>query len=147
MYYDFDFNKDSAFFEQSKTIQFMREQLEENKHLKKIPPEIFNASIKLWAESIIKHNLDINMTSVDYLHLISEQNSKEVLDVIGNIMFKDKHSRKNEEFQTLREQGMVSNYLQLITLSVKEDVCSDLKKEFIEFQNLKLNSVKKAKIK
>lgn len=147
MYYDFDFNNDSEFFEQSKTLQFMREKLEENKHLKKITPEIFNASIKLWAESIIKHNLDINMTSVDHLHLISEQNSKEVLDVIGKIMFKDKHSRNNEEFQTLREQGMVSNYLQLITLSVKEDVCNDLKKEFIDFQNLKLNSIKKAKLK
>ena len=147
MYYNFDFNKDSSFIENSKTLHFMKAHLDENKHLKNISKEIYNASIQLWAESIIKHNLDINMTSIDHLHLISEQNSKEVLKVIGSIMFKDKHSRTNEEFQTLRQQGMVANYLQLITLSVQEDVCTNLKKEFIEYQSLKLNSSKKPKIK
>lgn len=147
MYYDFDFNKDSAFFENSKTIQFMKTHLEENKHLKHIPLEVSNASIQLWAESIIKHNLNINMTSVDHIHLISDQNSKNVLKVIGKIMFKDKHSRTNEEFKILREQGIIANYLQLTTLSVTEDVCNDLKKEFIEFQKLKVNNLKKPKIK
>lgn len=147
MYYNFDFNKDSSFFENSKTLHFMKAHLDENKHLKNISKEIYNVSIQLWAESIIKHNLDLNMTSIDHLHLISEQNSKEVLKVIGSIMFKDKHSRTNEEFQTLRQQGMVANYLQLITLSVEEDVCTNLKKEFIEYQSLKLNDSKKPKIK
>lgn len=110
MYYDFDFNKDCDFFENSLTIKFVREKLEENKHLSKIPDEVLNASIKLWAESIIKHNLDINMTIVDHLNLISEQNSNEVLNVIGKIIFKEKHERKPHEFQILREQGIVSNF-------------------------------------
>lgn len=147
MYYDFNFDKDSEFFEHSKTIQFMKEQLKENKHLKKIPLDIIEVSVKLWAESIIKHNLDINMTQIDHLNLISEQNSKEVLNIIGKIMFKDKHSRNTEEFQILREQGMVSNYLQMITLSVEKDICRDLKNEFIEFQNLKNKQSSKLKIK
>ena len=47
----------------------------------------------------------------------------------------------------LREQGMVSNYLQLITLSVKEDVCNDLKQEFVDFQNFKLNNSSNHKLK
>jgi hypothetical protein len=135
MYFEFDFNRDADFFEQSSTMKFMKEKLAENKHLKKIDPQVYHASIKLWGESIIKHNLDINMTRVEHLNLISEQNSKEVLDTIGNIMFKDKHDRTDAEFKVLRDQGMVANYLQLITLSVEEDVCNNLKKEFIEYHN------------
>lgn len=147
MLYDFDFNKDSQFFEESKTMQFIKEQLAENKHLKNIKPKVFNASLKLWAESIIKHNLDINMTRIEHLHLISNQNSDEVLKVIGKIMFKDKHSRTPTEFETLREQGIISNYIQMIVLSVKEDVCSDLKQEFIDFKQLNNNNSKKLKVK
>lgn len=146
MNFDFDFNKDSAFFEQSSTMQFMKKNLDENKILKKIDSRIFNASLKLWGESVIKHNLDINMTRIDHLNLISDQNSREVLETIGQIMFKDKSSRTPEDFQTLREQGMISNYLQLITLSMPEDVCSDLKKEFAEFKKLTNNASSKLKM-
>lgn len=146
MNFDFDFNKDAAFFDQSSTIQFMKKNLDENKNLKKIDSRIFNASLKLWGESVIKHNLDINMTRIDHLNLISEQNSTEVLETIGQIMFKDKESRTPEDFQTLREQGMISNYLQLSTLCVTEDVCGNLKKEFIEFKNLTPTIAKKAKM-
>lgn len=147
MYYNFDFDNDSDFFSNSETISFMKEQLEENKHLKKIPTEVYNVTIKLWAESIIKHNLDINMTRIDHINLISNQNSSEVKEIIGSIMFKDKHSRTDKEFQTLREQGMVSNYMQLITLSATKDICHDLKNEFIAYQQLKLETSTKLKIK
>ena len=147
MYYHFDFNQDSSFFETSKTIHFMKSQLDDNKHLKKLNLDIKNVSIKLWAESIIKHNLDINMTRVDHLNLLSEQNSEQVLNMIGKIIFKSKDERTDDEFKILREQGMVSNYFQLITLSVKEDVCNDLKQEFVDFQNLKLNNSSNPKLK
>lgn len=145
MFYELDFNKDSIFFEQSPTLKFMKEQLSENNHLAKISPDLINVSIQLWAESIIKHNLDINMTRVEHLSLISEQNSKLVLKTIGKVMSKPKDQRTDEDFQVLMEQGMVSNYLQMITLSSIQDICSNLKKEFKEFQTLKIATTKKNK--
>ena len=147
MYYNFDFNKDSQFFENSSTMALMRKHLNENKHLKKMEPLIMEISLKLWAESIIKHNLDINMTSIDHVNLISEQNSTDVINLIGKIMFKDKSSKTDKDFEILRKESIVSNYLQLITLSLEEDVCSNLKKEFVDFQNLKSIKQSSPKIK
>lgn len=147
MYYNFDFNKDSQFFENSSTMALMKKHLNENKHLKKIDPLIMGVSLKLWAESIIKHNLDINMTRIDHVNLISEQNSAEVIKLIGKIIFKDKDLRTDKDYQILREESIVSNYLQLITLSLEEDVCSNLKKEFVDFQNLKSIQKNSPKIK
>lgn len=138
MYYNFDFNNDSQFFENSSTMALMRKNLNENKHLKKIEQLIMEVSLKLWAESIIKHNLDINMTKIDHINLISDKNSAEVIQHIGKIIFKAKHLRTDKDFEILSKEGMVSNYLQLITLSLEEDVCSNLKKEFVDFQNLKV---------
>lgn len=136
MYFDFNFTRDNAFFEHSSTVKYMHEQLLQNKQLKNIPTNILNVSVKLWAESVIKHNLDMNMTKIDHVNLLSNENSEEVISTIGAIIFKNKDERSNEDFQILRMQGIVANYLDMIVLSMKEDICGDLKKEFIEFKSL-----------
>lgn len=148
MYFDFNFDRDSAFFEQSPSFKLMKEKLSEEKRLSQVEPKIMDASLKLWAESVIKHNLDINMTSVEHLNLISEQNSKAVWNTIGKIMFKSKDKRTDEEFRVLRTQGMINNYLQLTTFDLSDkkiDICNNLKQEFLQFHQPKLESNKNPK--
>lgn len=148
MYYDFNFDRDSAFFDQSPTIKFIKEKIEEQKLLKNIKPTLLEAGIKLWAESVIKHNLDINMMGVDYLKLISHQNSQAVLDTIGQVMAKDKSTRTPQDFDVLRSQGSVTNYIEINVFAaadIKKDLCNDLKWEFIQFKNPELQSNIKVK--
>lgn len=125
----------------------MKEKFVENEVFQDFDKKVYNASIQLWAESIIKHNLDFNMTKVQHINLISNQNSKEVIDVFGKIMFEDKSTRTTQDFEVLRMQAMIANYLDLIVLSLKQDICTELKNEFIEYQNLKLNNGNKNKLK
>lgn len=135
MYFDFDFNRDNDFFDESPTFKMVKEKIEQDKRISdsNIDKKIVNASIRLWSECVIKNNLDINSHRVDHLNLLSEQNSKEVFNVIGKIIWKSKDKRTPKEFELLREQGIINNLLQLHMLYLideKVDICSNLKTEF-----------------
>ncbi len=133
MYFDFDFDRDNDFFSQSPTFQMMVKKIKEDQQISDIDKKVVDASIKLWAECTIKNNLDVNCDRVDPIYLISEQNSTEVFDVLGEIMWKAKDQRTKKEFQILREQSRIHNSLQLNIIYLNEDnidICSDLKNEF-----------------
>lgn len=150
MYYDFNFNKDSDFFKNSQTVKEISEKLNESKeYFKNIDVKVVNASLQLWFESVLKHNLNINMTRVDPINLISEENSKKVLSVFKKIMIKSKHNRTQEEFQILRNQDIIQNYINLIVLRDDKDYFENLKSEFVDFKSKQLSSeqTKKTKMK
>lgn len=150
MYYDFNFNKDSDFFKNSQTVKEISEKLNESKeYFKNIDVKVVNASLQLWFESVLKHNLNINMIRVDPINLISEENSKKVLSVFKKIMIKSKHNRTQEEFQILRNQDIIQNYINLIVLRDDKDYFENLKSEFVDFKNKQLSSepTKKTKMK
>lgn len=150
MYYDFNFNKDSDFFKNSQTVKEISEKLNESKeYFKNIDVKVVNASLQLWFESVLKHNLNINMIRVDPINLISEENSKKVLSVFKKIMMKSKHDRTQEEFQILRNQDIIQNYINLIVLRDDKDYFENLKSEFVDFKNKQLSSepTKKTKMK
>ena len=90
--------------------------------------------MKLWAESVIKHNLDINMTKIDSLYLLSNENSKDVINFFGTIMFKPKDKRKLAEFELLREQEIAESNIKYVCLmNREEDYYYDLKKEYEQY--------------
>jgi len=141
MYYDFNFNKDSDFFKNSQTVKEISEKLNESKeYFKNIDVKVVNASLQLWFESVLKHNLNINMIRVDPINLISEENSKKVLSVFKEIMMKSKHDRTPEEFKTIRNQDFIQNYINLIVLRDDKDYFENLKSEFVEFKRNQLSS-------
>lgn len=150
MYYDFNFNKDADFFKNSQTVKEITEKLYESKeYFMHIDIKIINASLQLWFESVLKHNLNINMTRIDTIHLISEENSKKVLTVFKKIMMKSKHERTQEEFKVLRDQDFIQHYINLVVLRDDKDYFENLKSEFVEFkrnqlssENLKNNKIK-----
>lgn len=147
-YFDFNFDRDKDFFKTSKTYLRYSKIINEHKNLIKYDAKIKNASLRLWAESTIKHNLDANTDRVDHISLITNGNSKEVFDNLGKIMFKSKDKRTDEEYQILRNQQAISTYISTEIYSdsdKKVDPLSDLKKEFIEFKNLDNIKVKKIK--
>jgi hypothetical protein len=133
MYFDFDFNRDADFLKNSPSFQLMSEKINsDDNRISDIDKKIVNASLKLWAECVIKNNLDIN-SSVDPSYLLSEQNSQEVFDILGNILWKQKDKRTTKEFRVLRSQDRVNSVIQLNVIYLDEDnidICNDLKKEF-----------------
>ena len=105
-------------------------------------PKIFDASIQLWAESTIKHNISVGMDRVDHINLLSNENSTGVLNTFGKILNKEKHKRTPKEYTVLREQSMVSNMIVMTVYDKYDkavDMCENIKKEFSEF----INSLKK----
>ncbi len=141
MYYDFNFNKDADFFKNSQTVKEITEKLYESKeYFMHIDIKIINASLQLWFESVLKHNLNINMTRIDTIHLISEENSKKVLTVFKKIMMKSKHERTQEEFKVLRDQDFIQHYINLVVLRDDKDYFENLKSEFVEFKRIQLSA-------
>jgi len=141
MYYDFNFNKDADFFKNSQTVKEITEKLYESKeYFMHIDIKIINASLQLWFESVLKHNLNINMTRIDTIHLISEENSKKVLTVFKKIMMKSKHERTQEEFKVLRDQDFIQHYINLVVLRDDKDYFENLKSEFVEFKRIQLST-------
>lgn len=141
MYYDFNFNKDADFFKNSQTVKEITEKLNESKeYFMHIDTKIINASLQLWFESVLKHNLNINMTRIDTIHLISEENSKKVLTVFKKIIMKSKHERTQEEFKVLRDQDFIQHYINLVVLRDDKDYFENLKSEFVEFKRIQLST-------
>jgi hypothetical protein len=135
MYFDFDFNRDSAFFKESASFKLIVDKLNNQERLKSsgCDEKLINATIKLWAECVLKNNLDINSHKIDTTNLISEQNSKDIFNIIGKIVWKAKEKRTDKEWKILREHTIINNYLQLELLYLYEDkidIFRDLKKEF-----------------
>jgi hypothetical protein len=133
MYFDFDFDRDSEFFNQSPSFKLVQQQLNDEKRLASIDKKIVNATVKLWAECVLKNNLDINAHRIDPIYLISEQNSTEIFNIFGKIMWKEKDKRTDKDRQILKEQDRVNNCLQLYLFDFSDDkidIFSDLKKEF-----------------
>ena len=141
MYYDFNFNKDADFFKNSQIVKEITEKLNESKeYFMHIDTKIINASLQLWFESVLKHNLNINMTRIDTIHLISEENSKKVLTVFKKIIMKSKHERTQEEFKVLRDQDFIQHYINLVVLRDDKDYFENLKSEFVEFKRIQLST-------
>ena len=141
--YDYNFQRDKDFFKKSPTFALVSKELINDS----VDEKVFNATLKLWGESIIKHNLSVYMGRIDPINLISEENSTEVKRVIGKIIFKSKDKRSDEEWKTLKQNGIVQTKIWLTVYKLEDqgiDVFSDLKKEFIEFSN-KPKNIKKIK--
>lgn len=137
MYFDFDFDRDADFFKQSPSFKLVQKALNEEEKIKKIDKKIVSATIKLWAECVIKNNLDINNHRIDPIYLISEQNSTDIFKTFGKIMWKDKDKRTDKEWKILQEQDRVNNYLKICLYDLSDDttdIFSDLKKEFITWK-------------
>lgn len=147
-YYDFDFKRDKDFFKFSPTYQYLKNKIEENKFMAKIEPDILKASVNLWIESVIKHNLCANCANIDTYNFISKENSPLVLKIFGKIFNKEKSQKTPQDFEALRHQSSVQNGLVMISLQQLDtaDVWENLKKEFLDFR-LKNEVVKKNKIK
>ncbi len=133
MYFDFDFNRDADFFKQSPSYKLIEKKLKEDDKASKMDKKIVNATLKLWAECVIKNNLDRDSDRVDPIYLFSQQNSTEVYKTIGKIIWKAKDKRTDKEWKVLKEQGIINNCLQLniyYLLDDKIDIFVDLKNEF-----------------
>ena len=136
-YFDFDFEKDKEFLNNSKVFKEMVEKIEKDSHLIKCEPAFVSSCLKLWAESVLKHNLNASTGRIEYLNLITEENSKEVVKNIGKIIFKKKEKRTDEDYKKLRDQALI-----LLTIDIEvggiaqagKDICKELKAEFIDFK-------------
>ena len=136
MIYDFNFDRDKDFFKSSQTYKEITENINKLLEKSEINEKIIKLSIKLWTESTIKHNLDINMTRVDHINLLSDQNSEEILNFFGKILFKSKDKRTTKEFKDLREQERVNNFIVLFAFQKHDeniDIYTNIKNEFLEF--------------
>jgi hypothetical protein len=97
-------------------------------------PKVVQASIQLFMESVIKHNLDVNMLTIDFINFVTEDNSKVVKDIFGPIvLYKNKHDKTDKDYQILKVQGHISNNIALYCLmeiNQDHDVCAEIKEEF-----------------
>lgn len=100
-------------------------------------PKVIQASIQLFMESVIKHNLDTMMLSLDFTNFITEDNTKLVKDIFGPIvLYKSKHEKTDKDYETLRVQGHIANNIALyclMELNKDNNVCDNIKAEFGEF--------------
>lgn len=141
MYPKISFNENKNYFKESEIFQELKDKITPN-YPADTNLEVVNLSVQLFMESVIKHNLDFNMLSVEQLRLLSDDNSKEVLKVFGKIMYKSKDKRTQEDFQKLRLQGNVVNriVLYLYDEADKErNVCEAMKQEFDSYTTQKDN--------
>jgi len=133
MYFDFNFDRDAEFFKQSPSFNLLQKKFNEDKNLEKFDKKLVDATLKLWAECVLKNNLDRDCDRIDPIYLFSQQNSTEVYKTIGKIIWKAKDKRTDKEWKTLKDQGIINNSLQLTVYDLsddKVDIFSDLKKEF-----------------
>lgn len=100
-------------------------------------PKVIQASIQLFMESVIKHNLDTMMLSIDFINFVTEDNSKLVKDIFGPIvLYKSKHDKTDKDYEILKVQGNISNNIALyclMELNNDNNVCDNIKAEFGEF--------------
>lgn len=137
MYFDFNFDRDADFFKQSPSFKLVQKKLNEDKKIENFDKKLVNATLKLWAECVLKNNLDRDSDRVDPLYLFSQQNSTEVYKKIGKIIWKAKDNRTDKEWKTLTDHGIIHNSLQLNIYYLSDDkidIFSDLKKEFITWK-------------
>jgi hypothetical protein len=129
--YEYDFQKDKDFFKKSPTFNEVLETVKNDKYVSKEEPKLIETSVKLWAESVLKHNLSTHM-SIDPIQLISEENSNDVKKTFGKIMGKEKHSRTDADYQDLRKQALIQNMIMLHAYHQTEtsDLFTNLKSEF-----------------
>ncbi len=132
MLHPFNFEQDKNFFIQSNTINELIDKVQSE--LIKLDRHTVSIGVQLFAESVIKHNLDINMMAVDHYHLLSQQNSEKIQESLGQILFKEKHQRTDKDFQLLREVNMVKNVID--SLSFSEDFYDKIKCEYIEYKKI-----------
>ena len=149
-YFDFDFEKDKEFLNNSKVFNKILKNIEKDKSLERCDSVFKKSCVKLWGESVLKHNLSGDMGRIEYLSLISKENSKEVFKNIGKIIFKSKEKRTDEDYKKLRDQSLISISIYLIVIQQlnEKDICKELKAEFVEFKNSLTTKIvpKKAKI-
>lgn len=148
-YFDFNFEKDKDFLNNSKVFNKIVKKIEKDKNLIHCEPTFKSACIKLWGESVLKHNLNGNMGRVEHLSLITEENSKEVIKNIGKIISKKRENKTSEDYKKLREQSLVSMSIDLIVMLEldKKDICNDLKAEFIDFKSTFVNTLGSKRLK
>lgn len=100
-------------------------------------PKVIQASIQLFMESVIKHNLDTMMLSLDFTNFVTEDNSKLVKDVFGSIvLYKSRHEKTDKDYDTLRTMGHITNNMALyclMQLNHENNVCENIKAEFGDF--------------
>lgn len=74
--------------------------------------------------------------NVDPIQLISEENSNDIKKTFGKIMGKEKHSRTDTDYQTLRKQSLIQNMIMLHAYRQTEssDLFTNLKSEYKAFK-------------
>jgi len=102
----YNFDNELEFFENSQIYSALKAYLDKEVEAR-FNKNVVDASLRLWAESVIKHNLSISMTSVDNLYLITHENSKPVRTTLGKIMAKSKDKKSSSDFTALSEQSRV----------------------------------------
>ena len=148
-YFDFNFEIDKNFLNNSKVFNKIVKKIEKDKNLMHCEPIFKSACIKLWGESVLKHNLNGSMGKVEHLNLITKENSKEVIKNIGKIIFKTRQNKTSEDYKKLREQSLISISIDLIVMLEldKKDICNELKTEFLDFKSTFVNTVGSKRLK
>lgn len=148
MIYNFEQTKD--FFNSNLTYLQMKKDLS-NELDSGVDKKIADTTLKLWAESVIKHNLALGMDRVDHIYLITEENSNGVKSLFGKIMANSKDKRTDKDYKVLQLQSLIYNYITIIAYRLADnniDVYQSLKNDYELYSNPDPKGVKtKVKIK
>ena len=103
--------------------------------------EVLHPCIRLWAESIVKHNLTIQSIETDLLLLIDEYNSDLVQKTFLPVVHKPKELRVQADFDVLQtfRQIQKSIHFSYVYPNIKKnvDIYQKIKDEYITYANQK----------
>lgn len=132
----YNFKKQTNFFKTSAAFNRLSKAAHSDSNLTAIDSQLIDAGVRLFCESIIKHNLGLGMLRVEHIYLIDENNSSIVTKTFGSILNKEKSKRSAKDFSVLSTQSLIHNAICLIAYrdaDNNKDLCQDLKSEFHNF--------------
>lgn len=92
-------------------------------------------AIRLWLESVIKHNICAQSIEVDMFNLVTTENSETVQKNLGIILWKNPDKRTDQEYATLRKIrknfDRINKLYTYQKIKNKIDIYKNIKEEYL----------------